>query len=159
MRTLTQAALQSLLAQETGGMMLLLITIDHAELAQPYRFVQDTVDLTHGGETYTAAAFEISLPDETEQGIPEVQLRLDNVDREAMTWLRTVTGPPTVSLELVHKTAAGATSSELGPINFRLTRAPYDAHSVEGVLGYEADYLNEPAVVHRFDPTVAPGLF
>jgi len=158
-RTLTAAALQAILAPQMGSQIHQLLTLDHASLGSPYRLVDDTLDMVHGGETYTAWPFEITLPDDTEERIPEVRVRIDNVGRQIMTWIRGVTSAPTVTYEIVHKAIGGTITTEVGPLSFRVTELDYDALAIEGVLGYEADYLNEPAVRHRFDPTIAPGLF
>ena len=119
----------------------------------------DQQDQVHGSTTYKAMGFEVTLPADTEERVPEVRVAVDNVDRQIVAALRGISGPPTVTLEVVRVDPAGAVNTEIAPMSFRLNQAQYDALRVEGALGYEADYLNEPAVRHRFDNTIAPGLF
>ena len=157
--TLTQAALQAMFAQETGDALLPLLTIDHPDLPAPIHLVADQQDLVHGGTTYQALGFEVTLPADTEERVPEVRVAVDNVDRQVVQSLRGLSSPPTVTLEVVRVDSAGAVSAEIPPMSFRLNQAQYDALRVEGAVGYEADYLNEPATRHRFDSTIAPGLF
>lgn len=151
--------LRALFAEETGDIFLPLLTITHADLAAPIRVVADTIDMTYGANTYVGLPFELSLPPDTEDRVPEVSLTVDNVDQQIVQAVRTITSPPTVTLEIVRKDNGGVITSELGPMNFRMNSSNYDALKVSATLGYESDFLNEPATIHRFDPVTAPGVF
>jgi hypothetical protein len=48
---------------------------------------------------------------------------------------------------------------EIGPDRYALLSVRVDAAVAEGVLGYQNDFLNDPAQQDRFTPAVAPGLF
>jgi Domain of unknown function (DUF1833) len=153
---LTSAAVKALTAQETGEVFLMLITIAHPSLVPSLYFVNDTVDLISRGNTYLGWPFQVALPDEREDALPQVQLRIDNVDRRIMEGIRMLTTTPTVTMEVV--LASSPDTVERGPFNFRLAGIDYDALVITGTLAPE-DVLNEPACQFSFTPALFPGLF
>lgn len=155
-RSTTLTLRQAVNAQETDEVFLLLLTIDHAELGAPIRVVCDKADVTSGGDTYSQFAFQVSLPDDREDRPPRVTLRIDNVDRQIVQAIRTITSAPSVTLEVV--LASDPDTIEAGPFDFELRSARYDALLVEGELGFEP-VLDEPFPAQRFTPQLYPGLF
>src|SRR5579885_2175455 len=87
-RALSLAARQAVNAQETGEVFLLLLTLDHDELAAPIRVVNNTVDIVSRGNTYIAYPFQLELPAEDADQISSVRLSIDNVDRTIVQSLR-----------------------------------------------------------------------
>ena len=134
----------------------MLLTIDHADLAEPIRVVNNTEDVTVGADTYIAFPFEIELPGEAEDQLPKARLRIDNVDRQIVDAVRTVSGTPDVTLEIV--LASDPTVTEMGPFEMQLRSADYDALVVSGDLVVE-DVLNIRYPGDRFTPASHPGLF
>ncbi len=155
-RTLSQAARQAVNAQETDEVFLLLLTLDHEDLAVPIRVVNNTEDVVSRGDTFIAYPFEIALPDEDPDSVARVTLRIDNVDREIVKNLRAISSPLSVGLEVVM--AASPDTVEAGPFNMTLVSAEYDALTVTGELAFE-DVLNEPFPGHSYVPSEYPGLF
>jgi len=155
-RTLSLAARKAVNAQETDEVFLLLLTLDHEDITEPIRVVNNTVDIVSQGETYIAYPFEIALPDEDAESVARVTLRIDNVDRKIVKSLRSISSPSSVGLEVVM--AASPDTVEAGPFNMTLVSAEYDALTVTGELAFE-DVLNEPFPGHAYVPSDYPGLF
>jgi len=155
-RTLSLAARKAVNAQETDEVFLLLLTLDHEDITEPIRVVNNTVDIVSQGETYIAYPFEIALPDEDAESVARVTLRIDNVDRKIVKSLRSISSPLSVGLEVVM--AASPDTVEAGPFNMTLVSAEYDALTVTGELAFE-DVLNEPFPGHAYVPSDYPGLF
>jgi hypothetical protein len=160
-RQLTLEGVQSLFAQDTADVWLPALTIapPEGETGQTLRAVANSVDIEYGGNTYTACPFELVLANDTEETVPQVQIRVDNVSRDLTRAVREAQGHPLVYVEIFRVNAAGAAIREMGPTEFSLLTVAVDSLTVEGTLGYQVDFLNEPAVIHRFTPNVAPGLF
>lgn len=154
--SLTQAAVKALTAQETGEIFLMLVTITHSSMPTPLYFVNNTVDIISRGQTYLGWPFQIALPDEREDALPQVQLQIDNVDRRIMEGVRLLATPATVALEIV--LASSPDTLERGPFTFRLVNVEYTALLITATLAPE-DVLNEPAMQHIFSPSTFPGLF
>jgi hypothetical protein len=156
-RDLSSPMKSAIAAPETGEVALPLLTITHATLAQPIRVVSNTVDITSRGDLYIAWPFDVVWPDDREDQLPRVRLRIDNVDSSIGNALRSIRGRgPNVRLEVV--LASSPDTIEAGPIDVVLKERDIDAGSVSGTLGAE-DLLNEPFPADLFAPDKFAGLF
>lgn len=155
-RSITVTARQAVHAAETGEAFLVLLTIDHADLAAPIRVSSDGVDTVSRGETFAAFPFRLTLPEDSDDRPPRARLQIDNVDRQIVQALRQVSGPPSVLMEIV--LASDPETVEAAFPDFTLQSAQYDALVVSGELGLES-FLREPFPAQRFTPAGFPGLF
>jgi len=153
---LSLTALQAALAQETSQVFLICLTISHAELSLPIRLVNNSAGIARAVGAFTGFPFEIALPDQRDDQLPQVELVIDNVDRRISDAIRGLSSPPTLTLEVV--LASSPDTIESGPHTLTLLDAGYDAQSVRGRLGFE-DVLNEPFPKDSFTPKDFPGLF
>lgn len=160
MRTLSAQMLAALHAQETGAVVQARISITHPLiLGGPLRFVSDLTDLVTGGNTYTAFPFQITLPDEDEEGAtPRIKLMIDNVDRQIVATIRSLppSPPPTVDIEIF--LASQPTTVEVAYTGLVLRTVPYDVFTVEGDLVLDEDD-REPYPQYAMTPALFPGLF
>ena len=158
-RNISVEGLQELFSDETDHVFLNLITVDHSNMPSPIRVVNNNESISYDGNTYLPFPFKISLASDTEEEVPKVNLKFDNIDRRLIDDIRSITTAPDVDLEVVRVKPDGTIVSEIGPNSFKMNEVQYDVMEINANLGYESDYLNEPAVKDRFDPSVAPGLF
>jgi hypothetical protein len=155
-RTVSNAGLRSLLAEETGEVWVILLTIDHVELLMPIRVCSDAVNVVSRGETYISFPFELSLPDDTDGGPPRASLTIDNVSREIAEAVRSVSSPPSVVIEVVRAAAPDVLEAVL-PV-FELRNVRYNVLTVQGDLQVE-DLTAEPYPADSFTPANFRGLF
>jgi hypothetical protein len=155
-RALSIVARQAVFAQETKEVFLLLLTITHAAIPDPIRVANNTQAIISGGETFVGYPFAITLPDEREDGIPQMSLRIDNVSRSIVQALRSITSAPSIQLDVV--LADQPDTLEASFTGFTLRRASYDAVVVEGALTLE-DVLNQAFPALSFTPSTTPALF
>ena len=142
-------------AQETAEVMLIALTITHADLAAPIRVVNNHANIVSNGNTYVGFPFEIDLPDVGNQ-LPRVTLRIDNVDRQIVDSLRVISSPFDLKLEVL--LASQPDTIEASFEGLKAISARYDALTVEAELGFE-DVLSEPYPGDSFTPARNPGLF
>lgn len=142
-------------AENTEEAWIVLIKIEHASLAQPLCVANNPENVVSNGVTFLAGAFSVSMPDDIE-GVPSVQLEIDNVDRAIVDAARAIDSPASVTLYVV----LGSTPNtiEAGPFGMTLAEVRYDALKVTGTLIYE-DLLNEQFPAQTFNPARYPGLF
>ena len=152
----SSTGMAAVFAQETAEAFFKLLTIEHPTLTTPLRFVDREIGLVSNGATFIGAAFEIDLPDDTPDGLPTVQLSVDNVDREIIDTLRTLQAPFTARLDVVRE-ADPDTIEASTPVMTAL-KADYDVLRVTADLGFEG-LLNEPFPGDSFTPASHPGLF
>lgn len=158
-RNISAGAMRELFAQHSGAAMFACLTFDHPTMTAPVRVVNNTVDITHNGELYTGLPFEPVLPDDIEDRVPSLEIRIDNVDRQLVEILRTVvTDLPSVLLEII-RVQGGVTTTEIGPLALSLISSDINVDVVTLTVGHAIDILNEPATSEIFNPGTAPGLF
>ncbi len=155
-RSVSQTVKQAVNAPETGETFIILLTIDHADLSQPIRVSSDAVDTVSRGDTFVAFPFELSLPDDTEDRLPRARLRIDNIDREVVKAVRSITSAPSVLIEIV--LASDPETVEVSFPDFQMRDIGYDALTVEGSLTLE-EIAGEPYPARIFSPADFPGLF
>jgi len=155
-RTLSSALLQAINAEETGDAILFLVKIDHANLASPIRVTSDGVDTTSNGNTFTACPFEFQAAAEEDETEMVATLRVDNVDREIVSAVRSISTPASVTVQVVR--AADPDMVEVEWPDFDLINAEYDMLKVSGKISVES-WTQEPYPADKFDPARFPGQF
>lgn len=155
-RDVSQTLREAVHGQETGEAFLVLLTLNHDDLAAPIRVVNDGADLASRGETFQAFPFRLALPSDMDERPPRMRLQIDNVDRTVVQALRSISGAPTVLVEVV--LASDPDTVEASFPDFVLRAADYDALAVTGELVLER-FIHEPFPAQRFTPANFPGLF
>lgn len=155
-RALTLAARQSLAAQETGEVWLILLTIEADGLTEPIRVVNDRQDLFSRGARYAGFPFELDLPADTADTVARVTLRIDNVDRRIVQALRVATGLPRATIEVIRRAEPDVV--EAGPFTMTIAEARADALTVEATCVFE-DVLDAAFPGGQYTPADYPGLF
>lgn len=135
---------------------LVLLTIEHADLAEPIRLVRNNANIVSRGETFTAFPFDLTLPGSSDGGSSPARIVIDNVDQTIWQTIRAIATPPTLLIEVVLASAPNVVEESL-PI-FKLTSASADRFSVEATLADSAEDESEPLVQWELTPSVAPAL-
>jgi len=155
-RDTSTAARAALYAPETSAVFLHLLTIDHADMVSPVRFVDNTEDIVSNGETFTAFPFRAALPADVPDEIPTLDLVVDNVTRDLVDEVRSISTPATVTIEVI--IADDPDTVEVGPFEMEVVSATYSATEMRLTLTSER-LLNEPYPVGLFTPLHFPLLF
>lgn len=134
---------------------LVLLTLDHDDLAAPIRVVNDREDVTSGGNVYVAFPFEIALPDQLEDAAPGARLQISNVSREIGQAVRDISSAPTVTIQVIRRDTPNTIELQFPAMYLRNVR--FDALWVTGDLEFE-DLGREPFPAHTFSPANFPGL-
>jgi hypothetical protein len=147
---------QAVFAQETGEAILVLMEIDHPDLAEPIRVTHNDIDVVSNGSTYIAFPFQIELPTDSDNKAPTARLTIDNVDRRITETVRQIQSPPTVDMRVVRGSDPDTIETEFP--QFQLRNITYDAQTISGELNVE-QFAAEPYPAGRFTPAEFPGLF
>lgn len=137
--TLSSAAIQSAQDLTTSEVWLLLLEIDHDDLATPFYLVNNTESIVHETNTYIAYPFSIVLSTDDGERLPKVQLTIDNVDRTLVNTIRSISDSPTVIVKLVLADTPDYVELEITDLILR--EVEYDAYTITGTL-YADDILN-----------------
>lgn len=153
-------------AQETGEVIIALVTVTHPSLDAPIRLSSDPTqilsvdDLTYGtvsrGDTYLFLPLKVTLPEESDDAEPGIQLVIDNVSREVVPVVRSITSPAQVTVELV--LASDPDNVEVIWPDFDIVTVDYNASDVTIDLKINA-LTTEPYPSGRYRPGAFGGLF
>jgi hypothetical protein len=155
-RTTSLTFREAVNAQETDEIFLVLVTINHDDLASPLRFVNNNENVTSNGNVFTAYPFEITLPDDTVEHAPTCKLRIDNVARDLVTAIRSISSPLDMTIQVI--LASDPDTIEVEYSDFKLVDVSYDAFTIEGTISIEG-FAHEQYPGRTFLPSNFPGLF
>jgi len=105
---------------------------------------------------YQFLPLEITLPNDDATSSPKCQLVIHDVTRYLVPVIRTLTGPPEITLQLV--LASSPNTIEISFTGFKLTNLVYNANTISGDLTIPSLEI-EPFPAHSFTPAYFPGLF
>jgi len=161
---------QEAYAQETGRVIICLITLTHEDLSEPIRLSTDptqrldayctSTDVVYGTvsreNTYLFFPVRLSLPDESDNGPGDMRFELDNVHRTYIETIRNLSTPVSVNVEMVLDNALDTVEAQWP--EFLLTNIKYDATTVSGTMKLET-LIKEPFPAGSFNPSGFPGIF
>jgi hypothetical protein len=121
----------------------------------PLRVVNNTEDIISRGNTFLACGFEIILPTDDGETMPNVKLTIPNADREIIEWIRGFPTAPALMMEII-------LSNELDIVErsidwMRLVNVTYDALQITGTLAVE-NVLSSGFPGERYSPVRFPAL-
>jgi hypothetical protein len=177
MRVLPILSRRLLEQSSSGEPILVFVTVTHPDLDTPIRLVVDGADYVVNGDTWNQSFFELDLLTDTEQP-PSARFRFPNVDREAISLLRRVSGPCRVEFALLPASYFDLTveprtvlplhtviwdRAPAGSLVYRasslfLTEITADQVQVEGTLR-SWDYRQESWPDKRATQALLPGVF
>lgn len=161
-RTISQQGVREMLSETSDNALLTLIEITHPTIQTPWRFINNTqnlLDYPVTGDIWLRCPFSYTMAKDTDETVPTAKIILENVSQSVIRDIRTLTTPPTAIINIIRIDNAGTITLEQGPISFLQNKFDYNMVTMEIELGFEADFLNEPAVKDRFSPAVSPGIF
>lgn len=157
MREVSATALQAMLAQETEQVFLMLLRMEHADLAAPILLAKNNEVVSRTDGDYLPYRFDVNLPDQSDDETMTVTLTVDNTDLEVNNQIRSLTGKPTVTLMVVLASSPNVT--EYGPVVMSLRDASGNAESIHGTLGQEDDVWVQSVPGQQYTPSNSHGAF
>lgn len=134
-----------------------LLEVSHPQLASTVRLVNDTVNLVHGGNTYTAIRFRFVWPDDQEQQAPRAVIEVDNVGKELNSWIEVSNGGSEAVVVL--KKVLPSTPNT---VEAQITMGLQNIEQKMGVTRFNLsfpDIFFKPLVRMTYRPETHPGLF
>jgi len=156
-RTLTSHALLQLASQSSGDPALWLLQIYHDDMPQILRYVNDNILIVAKSLTFLPLNFEVTLASEEEEdATPELQLLIDNTERQFSDAIRSTSTPPYINLFLVFKSTPDIFELTIGPLE--LKGGEYDENQFTATLTIN-DILNTRYPGYLYNPGEFPGMF
>lgn len=143
-------------ADTSSDPILVLLTITHADLGAPLRFVANTVDVVSRGNTFTAYGFGFAAPGDGESGATSARIVIDNIDRRIVDTIRALSTPPEILVEIVLGSNPDVVEETFPP--FEVRSANGDRLAIQADLT-DMDDDGQAAMRWTFVPSLAPALF
>jgi len=168
--TLKQAIKEAYASAPSNVIIYHTLELRHPSFSSPIRVVQDKVNLTatleatapaNPGESvlFQAFAFDFDKPEVGPNGVPQIQIELDNVDRSIVANIEAAVA----TMDLVHVTYREYISTDLTgpqndpPIHATLTHITADVFRVKATAGF-VDLINRRFPNKEYDSETFPGL-
>lgn len=142
--------------QNTDEVFLFLVTLDHDDLVNPIRVVNNVENITSRSNVYTAFPFDLILPQDDGDTLPQVIISLSNVDLSLIDEIRSLNSSLDVTLEIV--LASNPNYVEMTIEGMKTISIQYDAQKIEATCQIE-DVLNLAFPKGAYLPSNFPGLF
>jgi hypothetical protein len=146
--SISAAGVTELAAQDCGTAWIVLLTMTHPELPSTLRFSSDAVDTHSNGQTFQHFPFDLVLPDDVEGRTPQAQMRIDNTSQELVAMLRSLTTPPSLTIQIVRSADPNVIEREWSGLEWRSSTV--DPAFITGTLTVE-DMATEEFPYITFD--------
>lgn len=158
MSGLTDRAKALIVQAQVDDALLLLVTLNHPDWAEPLRAVNSRADITSNGNLFSSRSFTLPLPLESKDDLNTTTLMLSNIDRLPGRLLRSCTRrlPGSVLLEVVFASAPDIV--EIGPIDLVWTNPVISSKMVAFTIGASSS-LTEGYPKDKIRPATHPGAF
>jgi hypothetical protein len=154
--TYSAAFVEAVVSQNTDEVFLFLLTLSHADLTTPIRVVNNTEDIVSNGNVYTAFPFNLVLPQDDGESLPQIVITLSNVTLEFIDEIRALNGALDVKLEVI--LASSPNTIEMSIDGMKTYTINYDAQNMQATCQIE-DVLNMSFPSEIYLPSNFPGLF
>lgn len=134
------------------------LEIRHPDLPEPVSVVQDTEGLELEGRRHIPVAFRARLADDVDGRAPSAEIGLDNVGRELMRWVDAAQGGAGATIRIMQVLRTATPPRVEWEVTTDVLGVRATQREVVVQLGYDP-LLTRPAVLVRYDPQTAPGLF
>lgn len=171
-QTLSEALKEAYASADVSEVIINTIEIRHPAFTEPIRVVSDYAPIDakleanaplNGGEvvTFQPFAFELTLPEVMEKGVPEMMLQIDNVSREIIRHIELAISLPD-KLEVTYRAYLYSDRLTNGPHNdpplhLTITSIEADAMAITARASI-ADFVNKKFPSKEYDENGFPGL-
>jgi len=153
---LSSSLLAQLFAQNSDDPFLILITLSHPSFAEDIRLVNNTVEIISRGETFAPFPMRIRFPVDDGETARDFSIEFDNVSRELIEAMRSVTTEIGVKLELILASMPDAV--QISQEDLKIAGIGYNLTTITARVILD-NFLNTEVTSERYGPTNFPGLF
>lgn len=146
----------AVLEPNSAEVILWLLTLEHPSTSTIYRFVNNLDAITSRGNSYMAFPFKFILADDDGNTLPQINIEIDNVNRDLMDILRSYADGLTIKAEIV--LASQPDTVEYTIEDLVVKSVQYNAQSVT-ITAQVEDLMNQKFPAHNYLPRSFAGLF
>jgi len=148
--------LKAITDEESDDPLLVLVSLEVEGEPEPFRFVDNDVDIESNGATYEAYGFGFVEPPQIPGQRALGQLQIDNLHYSIPETIRALEGAPIVKVQLVLASQPSVVSRRFP--NFKFTNITWTNKVVTGDMETPYDF-DEAVCSKRYNRRTAPALF
>lgn len=148
--------IEQLYGQVSDDPFLTLFTFSHPAFTSDITLVNNSSDVVSRGTTFTAFPVKVTLPNDDNETVREVNITLSNVGLDFINEFRSVTTQIECKLEMVLFSDPDVVQYILEDL--KLTGIQYNAQYIQAKLIMD-DFLSVGLTSERYTPDSYPGLF
>lgn len=160
-RSIPTTVVQAMNAQTTGQVFLVLLELSHSTIST-IRLVNNTENITYGGNTYTTFPFSVALPPDDAESQYQARISIDNANRFLVQSARELSATrerAKIKLIVVSDISSGVANETLLTINdLEVVAISYTAEAMDITCRVES-LLSESWPGYSFTPTNFPGIY
>lgn len=134
----------------------MLVELSHPAFLTTQRLVNNNVDIVSRGNTYVAFPMKIRLPSDDGETSREVAIDFDNVGRDLIDEIRSITTPIQVKIEMI--LASNPDQVQISLEELKVRNISYDKSKISAKLSLD-NFLNIAMTGEKYTPQNYPGLF
>jgi len=146
----------AVLSPNTSEVLLWLLTLEHPSTSTIYRFVNNLDAITSRGNNYIAFPFKFILADDDGNTLPQINIVIDNVNRDLMDILRSYADGLTIKAEII--LASQPNTVEYTIEDLVVKSVQYNAQEVTMTAQVE-DLMNQRFPANDYLPRSFAGMF
>ncbi len=151
MRDLSLTEIQTIMKVHAGSYAAFYcIELAHPDLETPLRFVCSEENKVHGGQTYAARGFKITLPSQSRDALGDGSITIDDTDLALTYWVESINRRKRTTLTLFVISTTNLDTKIVSAHSYRITKMNPVGQDMHIQLTYE-DSLREPATFCKFD--------
>lgn len=154
--SLSPELLAQLFSQESNDPFLMLVTLSHDSFAQDIRLVNNTQNITSGGNVFQAFPMSIRLPVDDGETARSFTIEFDNVSLFLIEEIRQVTTQISVSIEMI--LASLPDDVQMAQADLVIQNISYNKQRVVAQIVLD-NFLSTEVTSERYGPLNFPGLF
>lgn len=148
--------IKALLDQHTAEAFIWLLTVEHAESGQAFRFCSNIEDTLSRGNTFAKFPFDLTLPDDDGDALPAISIELKHTTGELLDVLRRYGSGAGLTVELIM--ASNPDTVQYTIDDLIIKTVPYDDSQTTLTAAVE-DVLNQRYPADDYLPRSFPGMF
>jgi hypothetical protein len=153
---LSPELLTQLYGQESDDPFLMLVTLSHPNFVSTQYLVNNTANIVSNLITYTAFPMKITLPVDDGETIRQVKIDFDNVGRDLIYEIRSITTPISAKIDMILASNPDQVQVTLDGLSIR--NISYDKSKISAALVLD-DFLNTSMTSEQYSPSAYPGIF
>lgn len=152
---LSPELLAQLYTQESSDPFLILVTLSHADFST-VRLVNNSENVVSRGNTFMSFPMRIVLPVDDGESDREVSIEFDNVSRELIEEIRSVTTQIDVTLEMILASTPDVVQMSIEEL--KIGNLSYNQNTISAKL-YLDNFLSSAMTSEKYTAQTFPGIF